>query len=102
MKEIELANHGVLIVNWNPDLRGFVAQVLGPGTTSMCMDDLCYISPHTRRDCQDDQDLIVHEFGLHGELPTLDALERGLGEYATALTPSIREALELERTESPS
>jgi hypothetical protein len=95
-KEITLPNGAPLVVGWNPQLATFFAQVFKAWTNEECRDELCYITPHTHRDCRGD--LIEVQVGLTlEELLTLDDLERALDQNAGALTPDIRTWLEQAR-----
>lgn len=100
-KEIALPQGGLLVVGWDRPLATFYAQVFKPGTTDICRDDMCFTQEHTRRDCQDDVDLIDPWFGCeYAELPTLEDLERALGDLAGCLEEATKaELLEAQRTE---
>jgi hypothetical protein len=85
--------------------RGAVGRGLGPaagdvlrpglqaGTTHTCDDKGCFIEEqHIRRECQDE--LIELWPGTsHAELPTLEDLERALGEHASSLSEDTKSEL---------
>ena len=92
-KEIDLPQDALMVVGWDRPLQSFYAQVFAPGTRSVCTDESCWeTEQHIRRECQDD--LIEPWVGcLPGELPTLEDLERALGEHASALDDSTKAEL---------
>jgi hypothetical protein len=92
-KEIALPENALLVVGWDPPLATFYAQAFEAGTTSACTDADCFIEePHIRRECQDD--LITVWVGTSfGELPTVEDLQRALGDIALALTEDTKAEL---------
>jgi hypothetical protein len=92
-KEIGLSDGALLVVGWDPPLATFYAQVFKPGTTHVCTDSRCSVKEHhIRRDCQDE--LIELWLGMdYGELTTLEALVRVLGDAAASLSEATKAEL---------